>query len=987
MKPFLQLLAEVSLSEGADRVADTCYVFPTRRAGRFFIHYLSRSAASEQFMIMPEVLTIGEFCARFTDLAEASRLDQLCVLYNEYSALSSEIPDFDRFRFWGEMILDDFSDVDRYLADAAAIFTNVGRYREISSNYLTDEQRDIINRYWPDVLPPAANDESFWRHYEPPGAGDETDEADDPRSKFLKLWQVLGPLYDRFNAAMERAGLITGGRVYRVAADTVCSLGADDMPHRRYVFAGFGVLSTSELKIFRHLSRIGVADFYWDCNLPLFAIPGNRAMRFMERYSREFPSRIDLSAFDDGELSLPKVTVVGVPSVSGQARVAGERLAKWCDEGAIPDPDDAVGTAVVLADEAMFLPLVHSIPERFTTLNVTMGLPVRLTPVASLMHDIVSMQLRARKVRGEYRFYYEDLQRVLGNPVVKGTDPDGCGGVLRMIAEKRLYAIGSAGLSELVPGLAPLFSPVKNENSFREVLDYVVTVVKMLSTHLDSEDNPSRRLDLHFMKGYLQAVTILDATVTRRGINVANTTALQLVERIVNGEKIHFEGRPLKGLQVMGIADTRVLDFENVILMSMNEKVFPRRNAIKSFIPENIRRAFGLPTSDFAEATGAYTFFRLVSRARNVVVLYDSRNSGVGASEMSRYVSQLLYLSGLKRIRHISASFSATVPDPLPLTVVKTPEVIRKLSAFRSGGADRTRWLSASAINQYINCPMEFYLNYVEAVRIDEEIVDFMDSSTYGNVVHKVAQRIYTDMRGNRSEVFVTADALRLTAANRAYLDRLITQAINEFHNNLGPADSTPLSGETRVLGNIIRRFIVEMLRREEETAPFTFIDAEMERRLTYTVSPELSVNMVMFIDRVDRLPDGRMRFIDYKTGNDNIRFASLDQLFAPGTPDRRKALLQLLLYANLYCLAEGYDGAIQPFVYRFKSIFLEGLSPVKYGKEILDDYRVVNEEFVGRLNGVLTEMFDPEVPFTQAADPQACVYCPFKAVCGRDNS
>ena len=189
------------------------------------------------------------------------------------------------------------------------------------------------------------------------------------------------------------------------------------------------------------------------------------------------------------------------------------------------------------------------------------------------------------------------------------------------------------------------------------------------------------------------------------------------------------------------------------------------------------------------------------------------------------------------------------------------------------------------------------------------------------------------------------------------------------------------------MLGNIIKRFIVEMLRREQQFTPFTFVDAEMERRPVYEVSPELRVNTVMFVDRVDRLPDGRMRFVDYKTGNDKISFTSVAQMFDPASSERRKAVLQLMLYANLYRLSDGYEGAVQLFIYQFKSIFMQGLNPIVYNKDVFDDHRVVNDEFLTLFNGVLTEMFDPTVPFRQADNAKSCEYCGFKAVCGRDDS
>lgn len=982
MKPFLKLLAEAYLADTSGPQLDsTCFVFPTRRAAQFFLDYMRRAAVDKKVRILPATLTMGEFCAGMTAHVETTRLDELCILYNAYRGLSTEIPDFDRFRFWGEMILDDFNDADRYLADTSMLFANVRKFKEIASNYLTEEQREIINRYWPDTLPPPPPAGEFWRHIT---SSDDSDS--DAQSKFLRLWEVLGPLYEEFTQRMESEGLTTAGRAVRNAAAKVAQMGADDFPFSRYVFAGFGVLSAAELKIFKRLHTLGIADFYWDCASPLFEISESRAMMFLRKYIREFPPRLDLSAFESGAATLPSVTVTGVPSAIGQAALAGETISSWCKSGIIANPADAADTAVVLADEALFLPIVHALPAAIDTVNVTMGIPMRHTPVATMMHTLVTMQLRARKVKGEYCFYYEDLISLFSHPGIRQMEPEGCNAVIAEIRHKRLFTMSQSAIAAIVPQLAPLFKPVKQSDDFREALDYMRSAVEFMAMRLDDDSNATRRLDLRFMRGYIQAINNLDATVTMRGITIGTATALRLIERTVWGGKIRFEGRPLKGMQILGMGETRALDFRNVILTSMNERIYPRRNALRSFIPDNIRRAFGLPGADFHEAAGAYNFFRLISRAENVTVYYDSRNSGVGASEMSRYVAQLLYLSGLPGMRHEAASFTPAtfaVPD---LSVAKTPAVMAKLSRFLIDGDDRLN-LSASAINAYINCPLSFYLSTVEQIRIDDEEADYMDSSTYGTIVHQVAENIYNDLRGPREEVTVTADALQQVIDNRAYIDRLITRAVNRHHNHAPTlTDDTPLSGETRVLGNLIRSIISEMLRREKEMAPFTFVAAEWKRKLRYEAAPGLTVNMTMVIDRIDHISDGHYRFIDYKTGNDRVRFTSLDDLFNPGKSDRCKAVLQLMLYANLHSRLTHFTGPVQPMIYQLKTLFTEGLTPIQYGKEVFADYRTINEEFLGRLNGVISEIFNPDVPFTQSENPHSCTYCAFRALCGRED-
>ena len=387
MEAFLDLVADAYLTAERDRLSEYCFVFPNKRSGAFFARALMKNHAEQQrdsqgdrggMFIMPDIKTVSEFVTGFSSLVEATRYEQLFVLYNEYKKLSAEIADFDKFLFWGEMLISDFNDVDRYLVDPRSLFTNVRDLKEINSTYLTEEQLAIVRRFWGDDQPHKFVEE-FWTHVS------HGEEGKDHRSqqKFLKLWEILYPLFTGFKAELRKRGLSTSGMYYRHAVDYLTTVSEAELPYRRYIFVGFNVLSTSELKIFRTLQRMEVADFYWDYNSPAFALPHNRATRFISANVKEFPSRYNIG--EQEQRGFPEIDIIGVPSESGQAKMAGTVISRWVNDGIITDPSNAIDTAVVLPDEGMFIPVMHSVPTSISKLNITMGLPLRSTPLASVL--------------------------------------------------------------------------------------------------------------------------------------------------------------------------------------------------------------------------------------------------------------------------------------------------------------------------------------------------------------------------------------------------------------------------------------------------------------------------------------------------------------------------------------------------------------------------------------------------------------------------
>ncbi len=979
MKPFLKQVAEVYARNEQERLGEYCFVFPNKRSATFFSHYLSESI--ERPAMMPAVSTIADFVADFSPYVEANRYEQLFTLFNAYRDQPGVETDFDRFLFWGEMLVNDFNDVDRYLVSPEALFVNVKRLREISSNYLTPEQQRVIERFWGEESP-HSHVTHFWNHIN-------YDDDHPNQAKFMKLWEVLLPLYHEFNDRLASRGLTGSGMLYRNAVDMLASDYDTQLRYARYIFVGFNVLSTSEIEIFSRLQRREMADFYWDFNSPALRMEENMARRFISRNIKEFPSMYSLEEAPLEEL--PEIHITGVPSAIGEVKEAAAQISRWIKDSSIKDTSNATDTAIVLPDETLFIPMIHSMPPEITNLNVTMGFPLRLSPVASLIRSIVSLQLRMRTSHGEPTFFYEDVKPLLVSPIISKGDPEGCIKLCDEIQKRRLFRIPAGKIAKFAPGITAVFSPVGDMSDFMNVRAYINRLCDFVVSNLESTD----RLGIHFTEAYRNATEQFCKAAVEFGIKMSGQSLLKMVERAVNSDTVNFVGEPLSGLQMMGVLETRALDFKNVIMLSMNERIFPRKHYTRSFIPDTLRRGYGMATLDFQESIYAYYFYRLISRAENVTLIYDARRvGGAKSNEMSRYLPQLLYMSDKGRVTHSLGVYrSAPFKEP-PVTVAKSDRIMKLLREFTPSGG--TRNLSASAINTYINCPLEFYLRYVEGYNADDEITDYVDFSTFGTILHEVMQKLYEALQpkgpdGRRKPTEITAEILDRTINDETHirLDRLITSTINKCFNHYDEEKLlTPLAGETLVLSRILRATVLEMLKIDRGYTPFTFRAAELKMVGTLKINDTLEVNIKQIVDRID-VVDGRMRFVDYKTGDDRIDSSSIEDLFDRDNGNRAKALMQLLFYCHVYRRLYEDEQPIKPVVYKMRTLMKEGVRESSIGvyrdKTPLNDYNVFYDDFVTHLNKTVEEMFRQDVDFVQTNNEHGCKFCHFKTICGRE--
>ena len=963
MTKFLEAVARTYFHHERESMRDFLFVFPNRRAGTFFMHHLRMVA--DRPVIAPEVMTMSQLVRSWSSLGEASPFEQLLLLFNLHRGQSDDT--FDRFRFWGEMILEDFDSVDSCLVDARKLFENLASLKEISTDFLTDEQRDIIARYWPVEMQPRKSTGSFWNHISP------------GQNSFSRRWAELFNLYTGLRRELRSRGLASKGMFLRDAAERLGTDGIHMLRHKRYVFVGFNYLSPAELKIMHLLSRLDVADFYWKNNSPALLMEGNRAGTWIRRYSSAFPSLYPLE--EEEITSWPRIEIVGVPSATGQAEVLSEYLEKHHNTDS-SQTDNAIDTAVVLPDESLLMSVINAVPERFTALNVTMGLPMRSTSVAALFSQLGSMHAKATTRNGSVHYFCEHVKAILTNPLVAKVSADGCSAVLSVIVRDRLFLIPASTIEQCAPELACLFSPNWRDNA-EGLKNYILAVAEKLASYLDPESH-----ETIVLKALTEHVTLIESLSAQYGVEMLGITAFRLLERSLSSLTIPLEGKPLKGLQIMGTLETRALDFDNIYILSMNEGVYPRKHPRRSFIPDSLRQAYGMNTSAHDESVMAYNFYSMISRASQVTLIYDARVGGTNSGQISRYCAQLLYLSGAD-ISHRLATFSPALFNSDSLTIHKNARILDSLNRFLSEDNDALCF-SASALKDYIECPLRFYLVHIERLNMEETNTEFIDSSDYGTVLHEVAENIYKRLLNNR---VLTPEALDSVIENPSRIDRYVTAAMNGIvYRRSDPA--TPLPPEGRLIGSVIRNIILEMLRCEKKFTPMKFVEAERNRTTRLTLPSGLTVNVKAYIDRVDIVNcdangnGGTLRCVDYKTGSEEMSVQSVESLFNASSGHYPKAIFQLMLYCNIYAAMENYTGPVQPFIYAFKTIAVNGLQPLKYGdrakKEVLTDFHVLNKEYLECLDRLLRELFDPNVPFRQACTDKVCTFCSFKRICGR---
>lgn len=959
MKPFLYQVASLFYEKWEAEVSRLAFVFPNRRTGLFFQKYLSEVADTPLFS--PTILTINDLFIQLSGKQSADRISMLFILYDIYIRQSGSTETFDEFLYWGEMLLNDFDDIDKYMANARMLFSNVTDLREIENDFdfLSDEQIAAIR--------------SFWSSFYPRG--------DTPnQQQFLAVWQVLYDLYEEFCATLAAEGKGYEGMIFREVVESMERGESPDLPYEQIVFVGLNALSVSEERFLAQLQKREIADFYWDYVSDKVTDPDNKASYFVSRNLKSFPSSMKLPP---EEKVKTEIEVIGIPSGIGQAKHVYTLLSDWCKEAEMSS-EEALRTAVILPDEHLLIPVLNAIPEQIRRINVTMGYPLAGTPVASLIEYILALQKNVRYIDRNPLFYFRDVLPVLNHRYILSTSPEIISSLVKEITENNKIYISHTEL-EKTPLLEILFTPVTGVEAFS---DYLIKVLEELNKVMsalsdeEEEDAPQRTNDLEqeFIFHYFTTVNRMKEVMKDARIEMKIDTFFRLLKRVTDTITIPFHGEPLSGLQIMGVLETRALDFDRLIILSMNEGIFPQRKAANSFIPYNLRRGFGLPTYEHQDSVWAYHFYRLIERASHVSLLYDTRSNGLQTGEVSRFVHQLHYHYEVP-MRDKLVVYNVSSSKTPPLAVPKREDIMRRLDAYRKGGS---KAISASAINTYLDCPLKFYFSVVEGIREEEEVSETIESDVFGSILHKVMEELYKPFQGK----MVTVDLLKAIRKDTALLTGAIARAFaSEFFKT---EVVRSLTGQNYLIGEMIRKYVEKILERDGKLTPFVYIESERKINGLISLSDHSEIRLKGFIDRVDEVLDA-IRIIDYKSGSGTTTFSSIESLFNKEEKDRAKAVMQVFMYCWMYAhFTENKGKTIQPGIYYVRSLFSDPFDPSVYhrierGKsEKVEDFSGYAQAFEEGLRGCLDEIFNPEIPFTQTPTGKACSYCPFKGICGK---
>ena len=959
MKPFLYQVASLFYEKWEAEVSRLAFVFPNRRTGLFFQKYLSEVADTPLFS--PTILTINDLFIQLSGKQSADRISMLFILYDIYIRQSGSTETFDEFLYWGEMLLNDFDDIDKYMANARMLFSNVTDLREIENDFdfLSDEQIAAIR--------------SFWSSFYPRG--------DTPnQQQFLAVWQVLYDLYEEFRATLAAEGKGYEGMIFREVVESMERGESPDLPYEQIVFVGLNALSVSEERFLAQLQKREIADFYWDYVSDKVTDPDNKASYFVSRNLKSFPSSMKLPP---EEKVKTEIEVIGIPSGIGQAKHVYTLLSDWCKEAEMSS-EEALRTAVILPDEHLLIPVLNAIPEQIRRINVTMGYPLAGTPVASLIEYILALQKNVRYIDRNPLFYFRDVLPVLNHRYILSTSPEIISSLVKEITENNKIYISHTEL-EKTPLLEILFTPVTGVEAFS---DYLIKVLEELNKVMsalsdeEEEDAPQRTNDLEqeFIFHYFTTVNRMKEVMKDARIEMKIDTFFRLLKRVTDTITIPFHGEPLSGLQIMGVLETRALDFDRLIILSMNEGIFPQRKAANSFLPYNLRRGFGLPTYEHQDSVWAYHFYRLIERASHVSLLYDTRSNGLQTGEVSRFVHQLHYHYEVP-MRDKLVVYNVSSSKTPPLAVPKREDIMRRLDAYRKGGS---KAISASAINTYLDCPLKFYFSVVEGIREEEEVSETIESDVFGSILHKVMEELYKPFQGK----MVTVDLLKAIRKDTALLTGAIARAFaSEFFKT---EVVRSLTGQNYLIGEMIRKYVEKILERDGKLTPFVYIESERKINGLISLSDHSEIRLKGFIDRVDEVLDA-IRIIDYKSGSGTTTFSSIESLFNKEEKDRAKAVMQVFMYCWMYAhFTENKGKTIQPGIYYVRSLFSDPFDPSVYhrierGKsEKVEDFSGYAQAFEEGLRGCLDEIFNPEIPFTQTPTGKACSYCPFKGICGK---
>ena len=959
MESFLKLVAADLYKHTEGNLAHTAVVFPNKRAGLFFNEYLAQE--SESPIWSPAYVSISELFRSLSPWEVGDPVKLVCELYKIFRRETQSTETLDDFYFWGEMLISDFDDADKNKVDTDKLFSNLQDLRNIMDDYtfIDDEQEEAIRQ--------------FFQNFS-------IERRTALKERFISLWDVLGNIYKGFRESLASQNIAYEGMMYRHVIE---HLDVDKLPYEKYVFVGFNVLNKVEHTLFTQLKDAGKAVFYWDYDE--FYMKENRqavtheAGEFIRRNLRDFPSPLSGELFKN--LSKPKeVHYIASSTENAQARY----LPQWIRNN-LTTPEKE--TAVVLCNEALLQPVLHSLPAEVKHVNITMGFPLSQTPVYSFLIALLELHTHGFNFKSG-RYTFQSVVTLLKHPYTRQLTGQAELLEKELTRNNRFYPLpGELGKDEF---LTRLFTPLSGNLNLcirlSETLQQVAGIYQANTSGTEDTDAFNQLYRESLFKAYT-TINRFRTLIEEDELTVQSETFRRLLVKVLSTTNIPFHGEPAIGMQVMGVLETRNLDFRHLVLLSVNEGQLPKSGGDSSFIPYNLRKAFGMTTIEHKIAVYAYYFYRLLQRAERITLIYNTSSDGLNRGEWSRFMLQFL----IEWPHPITRQFLEAGQSPQgtsPITVEKTPDVMRRMQSLFDVRANPKAKFSPSALNYYLDCPLKFYYRYVAGLSAPDEVSAEIDSATFGSIFHYAAEHIYKDLTTHGK--VINKEALETLLRNEVKLQDYVDTAFKKLFFNVPQNEKPEYNGVQLINSAVIARYLKQLLQNDLRYAPFTFIASEMEVDEPIDIQTPKGViksRIGGIIDRMDS-KDGTLRIVDYKTGGDADTPPHVESLFIPDKK-RSNYVFQTFLYAAIMCRKQPTMKIAPALLYIHRaatetySLVIQMGEPRK-PKEAVEDFSKYEKEYRERLQGLLEEIFNPEKSFTQTEIIEKCTYCDFKALCKR---
>lgn len=920
-------------------------LLPSRRATLFFNLELSKIIGDSPIW-QPKFQSLDNLFSLLSGIEKAERLKLIVVLYDVYSKHHSE--PFDKFYYWGDMLLSDFDTIDNYMIDAEKLYSNSSDLHEIEErfDFLPEEDIVEINR--------------FWRHFHKNRDSQE-------KQNFFNIWKSLFAIYTEFKKRLEGENIGYSGMIYRNVAERLISKELTIDSTINYAIIGFNALSSTERVLFDAIKKGCKSDFLWDMDNFYIDNTNNEAGIFIRNNIKRY-GESNNKIKRDNYVEKKDITILNSPSSSIESKYVWEFL-EQCNSKALSEGKRlGAETAIILTDESLLLPVLYSIPPCIEHFNVTAGYELRLTEAYSLCESLLSLQAN---IINNNEFYYKDIERLVSHPLIRLSlsskemiqlDKIVSGG---KVSNRIYYDVAEFTLDKFS---TMLFSPV---SGWMLISDYLINILDIILSALTI--SPERdRFGMETQEAIFRSrntIAMLKDLIISVGIKLNDTIYLSLLRKHLQGERIPFEGEPLIGIQIMGILESRNLDFDNVLFLSVGEANFPSKSIGASFVPSNLRHGYGLPTSNEHQAMYSYYFYRLLQRASRVDISYVSMTDGVRSGEASRYIHQLKFEKP-HNVKELNLALDITTSDVDDRKQIKDKLSQDYISALLSG----KKQLSATSLDIYIQCPMKFFYIYVESIldrEVDREVE--MGALEMGNVLHSTLQEIYKPLIGLSHDMLTK----RLKDVKQKDIETALHKQLSEVLLIEVEDFDMPTQNSGKFIASYINSIIKYDLSRSDD---FTLLAIESNIDDKIDVDDN-NIHFKGVIDRVDMTASGVIKIIDYKSGATKS-CNSIFSLFDTQEEKHNKPIMQSLLYSMLY--SRKNKVRVTPMLYYAKSISKENFSPIIKIKSLgeIHHYEDISSEFEGELKEKLRELLDIDLPFYKCNNSAVCKYCEFIDLC-----